>query len=410
MNNFSFCAFGSFRSRLFLPFLFIVSASLFFQSCSSSKKTTEVPAKPVPPVVKEEKKEEPKSEVNKPLNFSLLLPLDLKNQLAKSDDTTDDNSIDANVMPQLQFLEGALMAADSMKALGIDLSIKTIDVPADSVALTNIFYRKEVLQADVIFAAVNSSLANAASTLALKHKNKIVFNQPASASILKQNKDAYLSVPSTTTQCEQAADFVMTRYPSAKIFIVTRDNKREKDIAEIFRRKISAKANYILYSVQLFDSLSSALSRTAQNVIIMSSSDQDFVSPLLDKINGLNMANITVFGLPTWENFESIDYGGLKNLRFQYFTSSYTDVASRDGQNFRQAFINKYKTEPMYNAFQGFDLVMYFAKTFHSNKKVETLKLSQIPYDFKETPVGNGYENKLIHVLEIKDYELVKVN
>ncbi len=397
-------------NRMF--FLLALAMGCFIMhSCSTAKKTAQQPpVKPDVLVVKEEKPVEPKAEVVKPVNITLLLSLDLKNQVKMSTDTSEENTIDASVLPNLQFLEGATLAADSIRAMGIELHLKTLDAPTDSVAFTNMLYRKEAMQADALFASLAPNLAPAAVNITKKHNNKIVFTQPVSSSVLKQNKQAYLAVPSTASQCEEAADFIFMKYPSAKIMVISRDVKREKDIADIFRKKLGAKADFVLYTTQLFDSLSASLSKTAQNVIILTSSDQDFISPLLNKINALNMANITVMGLPTWENFESIDYGNLKNLKIWYFTSMFTDASNMGVQRFRQIFYNKFKTEPTYNAYQGFDLVMAFTKQLSTNKKAGSIVTQLVPYRFTEFGDGNGYENKLIYILEIEDYELIKLN
>ena len=385
----------------------------FIFSCSSSKKTVQAPAPVVkPPVTTEVKPVVPqKPEPPKQLNFTLLLPLDLKKQFVVDTTTDAETPIDMSALNQLHFLEGAMLAVDSLKHKGININLKTHDTAIDSFSLTNLFYQKDVMASNFIFAAFNTSFYTAAADIAQKHNNKIIFTQPAPSSTIKQNKNVYLAVPTTTTQCALAAEFVLSNFGDAKKFVVNRDIKREKDLAEIFKSKFGTNpVSYLTWSQAKEDSLINSLSKTLHNVIIITSSDEAFVSPFLNKINSFNMANITILGLPTWENFESIDFSSLKNLNIDYFSSMYFDAGSASVSAFRKKFLSTYNTGPMNSAFLGFELVNYFAKQMMDEKKPDEFSLSLLPFKFLNDTPENGFENKTIHILQVKEYAISKKN
>ncbi len=397
----------------FIRSISFFALALFIFRCSSTKKTVQAPPPaPKPPVVVETKPAEtPKPQPPKPLNFALLLPLDLKNQFVVDTSREAETAIDAASMNQLHFLEGALLAVDSLKQKGIIVNLKTFDTAIDSFSLTNLLYQKDVMNSDCIFASFNGGFYTTAATIAQKHNNKIVFTSPAPASTIKQNKNVYLSVPATATQCSLTVNYIKKNYSDVKIYVVNREVKREKDVADIFKTNFaSSPVNYFTWTAAKEDSLLTGFSTTRQNVVIITSSDEAFVSPLLSKINALNMANITIMGLPTWENFESIDFSALKNLNILYFTSSYFDITNGQVLAFRKKFLSKYNTEPLPSAFAGFDLVNYFAKQMAGEKNASQISVSLAPYQFANDVPDNGFENKSIHILQVKDYSLIKKN
>ena len=118
------------------------------------------------------------------------------------------------------------------------------------------------------------------------------------------------------------------------------------------------------------------------------------------------MANVTIVGMPTWENFESIDFSALRNLNVLYFSSTYFDINNALVNTFRKKFLNKYNTEPLNSAFQGFELLNYFAKQMIGEKKSSEISVSLIPFQFSNDNSENGFENKIIHILQVKDYSL----
>ena len=110
--------------------------------------------------------------------------------------------------------------------------------------------------------------------------------------------------------------------------------------------------------------------------------------------------------MPTWENFESIDFSALTNLNVLYFSSTYFDVSNPTVNAFRKKFLSKYSTEPLNAAFQGFELVNYFAKQMIGEKKSSEIAISLIPFRFLNDNSENGFENKIIHFLQVKNYSL----
>jgi hypothetical protein len=90
--------------------------------------------------------------------------------------------------------------------------------------------------------------------------------------------------------------------------------------------------------------------------------------------------------------------------------SNYTGVI-------RKKFIARFKTDPLFNAYLGFNSVYFFAERYC--KKPERI-FESLPYDknidmelpfvFERKTEADGAENSLVPVLRFENYELVRVS
>lgn len=395
--------------RILIVKLFL--GAIFFYSCATQKKKQPVAQQPAPPKPIEKPIEAPKPEPAKTLNIAMLLPFDFKTNL--STDSAMLEEINPGTAPYLQFYEGAKIALDSLKKNGFNVTVKVFDSAIDSVSFINLMYKKEVMASDYIICSVNSSWHSTASVIAQRHFNKIIFPQPAASPLVINNKDAWQLMPSTNSQIERMCDFIQKNYSDNVISIVYRESKRETELKGIFKRALDslAKANIkmlnvrtLLYNKALFDSGSVTLDSTKRNLVLITSSDEAFVNPVLNQLNSLNYFYINIAGLPTWDNFESIDFSGLKNLRVVYFMSNFIDLTREAALGFQKKFLASFGTIPQYNAYQGYNIMSYLARnTFQKETRLPEI----FPFEFVKFNSNSGFENRHINVVGIENYKVV---
>lgn len=387
----------------------LIGSIIFFAACKSTKKTT-APTPP-PVTVKPQVKpiEQPKTAViPSKLNIALLLPLELKYALAF--DTTD-AEIKNSTLSYLHFYEGFMLAVDSLKKTGKEINVVTYDSGVDSLSFINLLYKRDVMASDFIICATNLNYVPAASVVAQRHNNKILFVQPVMQNnIVKENKDAWLALPANYTQSALMANYIATTHPNAKFNIIYRESGREKIWATYFadelkKEKISDVSSK-LYSKSFIDTISTSIDKSKTNVFLIPSSDEAFVSPIISKLNEAGQDNVIAVGLPTWETFESIDFSSYKNVKTIYFTSTYVDDYNLGVKSFQKCFFSNYNTLPFFNAYLGFDMALYLLNfQFKSDAGIKSI----LNYDFKQ-PYNTGYENQHISVVAIEDYKVVRKN
>jgi hypothetical protein len=401
--------------------------SIFIFSCKPKQVVQkEVPKKPVtvqpaPKPVEEKPKE--KIKTSKQMSIALLLPLYLQ-QNFEIDTSDTEVDMEPRSLPALSFYEGAKIAADSLARSGINIKLDVFDVAPDSSAKHAIIMKYQSLKNyDLVFATFPSAQATLAADEAKLLGIKMVLTQFGNAAALKNNSNLVLASPSTITQCRLMADYIVEQYHYSNFWVLSRKIKRENELAEVFKNETDSilqnkfgsetKTTTIYYSDSLPKVLLKYLSPEKRTILYLPSSDESYVSSVLNGLDTLNQ-QITVVGLPTWENFETVQFGKMLNLEIYIFSNSYLDYDDPGTKYFRKKFIDHYKNDPLFNAYQGFLLTNYFSNLFNSYDKNfmdhasdDTLNS---PFKFVRAQNGNGHENISISVLKYSDYRLVKVN
>ena len=215
--------------------------------------------------------------------------------------------------------------------------------------------------------------------------------------------------------------FLTETYPSSNSLIIYRDNnKKESDLADLFYSEFDSLSNHtsiskINYSKAGFNDLKSKLVKTKRNLLVIPTSDESYLSSLLTKLAELKDYNFIVAGLPTWEHFESIDPVQLETFNTHIFNASFIDYKNATVKDFRKHFIETYHTDPLYIAFQAYDLVQWVqSNSDKTNADFEKLRLPSTLTTNGIKPFkickNCGFENSAIAVLKYKDGLLVKVN
>lgn len=362
------------------------------------------------------------SEVSKKTSFNigLLLPFNL-------------NSVNFNHEEQLklspltsgavEFYEGALLAIDSLAGMELNLRLHIYDTRADSNEIKNILKKPELRKLNLIIDPLQNSNATLLANYALEHKINMVAPMFAPIDIVINNDYVSLPTPTVSTQCEKMSQYLVSKFKYENIFIVYNDKGKEAALASLFNKTISTSLSLpsikeLIYFKQGWKEIKESLSTTKKNIIIIPSSNEAFITDILSKLNFVkNNYNITVIGLPTWNNFETIDLELFDNLNVTIFNTLHIDYDNPQVKKFRLNYRNKYKTEPTTYAFLGFDIFLFYGNALfnHGNKLKNNLnKLNykglQSAYKFHKIGLNHGFENQNIFILEYQDYNLLKLN
>jgi len=212
---------------------------------------------------------------------------------------------------------------------------------------------------------------------------------------------------------------MMNKFPESNIIMVYRTVKREDELARFFRTAIiSGKGNskFKEYNATTTGSadISNMLDVSKRNLVFVISSDEAFISPLLSTLESLNIYNIQINGLPTWQDFESIDFMAFQNLQVNIFDNNFIDLTHPQRQFFRKAYISRFHTDPVPSAYNGFDLVYNLSKHCTNNRTdlndliKKSFNNDDVNFKFREIDSG-GMENTNITVIKFSDYKLESV-
>lgn len=405
----------------------VVSMLSALTGCKSSKPVVYSQPLPAPKTeVKTEQAVKPDTTPVKPevvsATVSVIMPFELRENFAPVADESDipvEPVIAPGSVNAIHFYEGCLLAADSLAASGKNLTVKAYDAPSDSVSLKRLLGNPAVKNSAVIFATLPNHLSSVAAGFAEKNKLPLVITSAPSADFLAGNPYVILSSASTITQCRLMVEKMLGLYPGANVILAWRKLKREDELAAVFRSEIKRLKGYAsFHDVNIqdkgYDVLTKVMSTASRNLIFLISSDEAVVNPVLNKIEEAGIAETVISGLPTWMNFESIDFMSFNNLRVHVFDNNFINYDDPQRLNFRRIFIKKYFDDPNPSGYHGFDLTYRFGIQL-TGKDADIIDLmnktfNKVGSSFKfEAAPGGGFENKSISVLRFTDYKLEKL-
>ncbi len=414
------------KNRISLLLVAILVLPFVFTSCKTTKSSTKTPPRkpevstpaPQPPVIKE--KEEVKSDELIKKRMVLIMPFELKKNFAISNDEVIEPEINPASLGALNFYEGALIAVDSLKSQKVEVRLNSYDTPSDSTGVVRMMTNAAVKDADLVIASLPNNLAEVAARIAKTNNIKLVLTQAGSPQLLTDNANVALAYASTKTQCREMVAFMLDQFTNANIILLFRTTRREDELAAVFREeilKLKGDSDFQDYNAtkKEFKDLPGVLSKTKRNLVFVISSDEAFVNPVLALLEEQNIFGIKVSGLPTWLNFESIDFNMFNNLQIHLFDNNFIDTDEKGKSTFRKSFVSRYYSDPLANAYNGFDIVYNLGLSLREEYSgMENLMLSSFKnengnYNFISTGPG-GIENKSISVLKINDYKLERLN
>ncbi len=408
-----------------MAFLFAI---LLLSSCKTSKPVASQPSPKTqpstpPPKPKEQTANETvpskKTETIK-RNFIFVMPFELEQNFKEASDETAEPLVSPSSLPALNFYEGAMVAIDSLQKEHIEIKVSAFDTPADSASVVRMMTNGVFKDAGVVIGTFPNNLAPIAAVVAKNNMINLVLTQGPSPDLLKENQQVALALASSITQCREMVNFIMNQYFDANIILIYRNLKREDELASVFREEIVRRSTpgdfheFNATSTEIQELLP-LISKTKRNLVFITSSDEAFVSPVLSLLEEQQIFGIKVCGLPTWDNFESIDFMTFNNVQIHLFDNNFIEESEPATTSFRKVFLNRFHSEPLPTAYNGFDLVYHLGKSMEEphpdfSKLINSsFEGSGKNFNFVNSP-GSGYENKHISVLRISDYKLERLN
>jgi ABC-type branched-subunit amino acid transport system substrate-binding protein len=283
------------------------------------------------------------------------------------------NYLPKNMLPGLEFYNGAMMAIDSLNFDATsNLFVDFYDYKGRNNSLSHIIKDSANKLADskVIIASFNNR--SDIKILADYGKEKqipiISATYPNDGSI-SDNSYFFLLNPTLRTHCKALYKHLQKHSATSNVIYLTRKGGFEEMVENYFNEIDSnAAAALNLQPIKLVDTfyakeLTSLLDTAKNNIIFCGSVNETFAYKILSTLAPLKKYKISIIGMPTWDALKNLDKSEYKDLEVIY-TSSY-NYSKTD--KLAQRFINKYKAKynakPSDIAFKGYETMLRFGKT-----------------------------------------------
>jgi LysM repeat protein/ABC-type branched-subunit amino acid transport system substrate-binding protein len=358
-------------------------------------------------------------------NIALMLSLQLENVDMIDPDKIVDGEANFPAKPKaaVEFYEGVLLAVDSMRKTGMKVNVYVYDVDdGDSVKVLDILKKPEFMLMDMILGPLSPGPFYSVSNWAKEHHVAVVSPLSPANRVLFKRPDASKTLPAMSTQMEQLANFVGEHHKADNVIMVTSGNMKEQASANIFRINVSkilfSNTTDTIKTTRGMSGLEALLKKDKNNILVIPSNSQAYVSDLLRSLNTLSDKYvITVYGLSSWMGYDNLDLEYLQKLQFHFVTPWYIDY---DSSAATTRFLSKYYTAfhgdaSMY-AFAGYDVSLYFLQalnTYGTNfyQKMPEIKGTglQQDFDFYRSDAESGYENRAVRIVQVLDYKLGRI-
>jgi len=157
----------------------------------------------------------------------------------------------------------------------------------------------------------------------------------------------------------------LSRFADGNFITITREQRREKDLASLFARVVdsistdSGRVVRFVHTAKTWDGLKAKLKKQGSNILFVPTSDESFLTTLVNALSAYrNDYSITLCGLPTWEGFETIDVSALDSLNTHLFSGTHIDTEQVSSLAFRKAFIQVNHTDPLLQAYLAWDATL----------------------------------------------------
>lgn len=349
-----------------------------------------------------------------------------------------DKKIDKRSKWAVNFYSGSRMALDALREEGVNLRVEVLDTRGNEARVTNFLASNQAVQnADAVIGPYLRNNINRVAEWAKENGPVVVSPFSASMNMTADNPN-YLQVnPSIVSHCKAIMAHAMKNYSVDDMVIVARDEADERNLAA-YMQKFKVELSPMLDTASIRQYLVEEKSADFNEMnlqsyvnpgrttvfLVPSYKSETFVYALLRKLYIGKKAGdrIVVYGLPTWQNFERIDFDYYENLNVHVSSGSFVDSYNPEVRLFKQKYFERFKTAPADEAVLGYDVTLFtgrmlqkYGTKFPLSLDQEDPKYLQSSMLFEpiiENPTFNDnqinqvdyFENKFVHILKFDNY------
>ncbi|MFC2090707.1 LysM peptidoglycan-binding domain-containing protein [Bacteroidota bacterium] len=370
-----------------------------------------------------------------PFNYEASVPLDtllkdVKSPMAR-DRIKEDYMLKSSIPGSvnfLEFLEGSLLAIDSLSNAGMSLDVHVYDTRKSMYETRQILEKPEMEQMDLIIGPFYSYNLELVADFGNRHGIPVVTPFHSNDSILIENPYLFQPMPSLKVEYDHNVPFIGRAYKGNLIFVHDGDSMGTLNVdyyrEDIFRelRKYSDTESILFKEVILparnSDGLVHALTPDCNNLVVIPAIDEAFASRVASALYyELENFDISLFGSSYWFGFDDIEISYIHALGLTVSHNYWYRYSDPDYSRFLLKYRQNYYKEPghfttrgiNYGAI-GYDLSLYFLSAMYEYGSRFIINIENFEndrtigsYHFNRiTPYG-GYTNTSFHYYHFAD-------
>lgn len=332
----------------------------------------------------------------------------------------------------LEFMEGSLLAIDSLKNEGISVNVSFFDTRKSPERTREILNSPGFENTDLIIGPFYSYNVEIVSEYSRLHQIPMVSPFSGEIGPVMNNPLFFQLNPGYQSEYDRMAEYI-THFKNKKIVFIHGVDSLELIKFNYLKQNLMSRcaalspSDTLAYAEIAFDrfakgnlahELQKVLSKDSSNFVVIPETDEAFVSTVVTQLYfQVKNYDITVMGTPHWSTFQNIDFNYYHKLSLTYFTPYYFSYESPKIKHFLKDYRKSYYSEPVTlskkggsYAFLGYDLSYYFLKIMDSYGKRFIMHLdeqhgAELMNSFRFVPVGGsgGFENRSMMLVKFDE-------
>ncbi len=372
------------------------------------KKPTEVEKVPETKVV-------PKVTAPKVATISLILPFEL-DKLDLTLNATRSGLAKADLA--VEYYQGFKLALDSLAVKGNNFKLLVYDSKGEASQGHGLANNTKIRNSDLIVGPVFPETIKAfISSISGINKPVVSPLSPSAAGQYKYN-NLITAAPPLEYHAWRVARYIKERIDPVKVIVLKSGYSDENKYLTPFRKAIDSlgkKQIKVIYFTVVrgnLDALIPELSQNEENIFVVPSTDQPFLTITLTALGKLSdIYPVTLFGHPSWAKASFLHTDLLQKLKTHITATDKINYKAASTNKFIKAYRHAYHTEPGEYAIKGFDEGYYFG-TLLSNDTDPFKRLNKFSYDGMHNQFnfikinGSGWINTHVSVYKYQNFEL----
>ena len=262
----------------------------------------------------------------------------------------------------VEFYQGSLLALDALKKEGVNVDLFVYDTAPDTTKLLEILLKPELKHVDLIIGPAYSSNLELVSEFSKQHSIPMVYPLSTHNQQMDNNPLMFQANPSDTLMFHVMASRIIQSSQGKRLVMIRTENKDnvfEQRLSDLIRNEMYWESfkngevpDFVEYKFKQDDivSLERMLDKEKENTVIIPSNEEAQVNRIVTTLKGAvdkTKANVTLWGLPGWMKYNTINPEDICQLNghiFSYYAVDYHDVENEDKIN---TYRHWFKTEPI---------------------------------------------------------------
>lgn len=328
----------------------------------------------------------------------------------------------------VEFYQGLLMAADSIKGQGTTVEIHALHSGSTASEMHYLTNREELKEMNVIFGPLDAAQAAPLSEFCRQHKIRLVMPFATTNTYGLGNPYVYQATTSSEYSQHRGVERILERFTNHNFVILqtdASDNRGSRFTTEM-ASELSKRGVTVRYINLKADdeTIASTLSQLRSNIIIPDAAGLNITSAVTKRLISFKQNNpeygISLIGYPEWPTYVSSLSTSFHTLDTYVYTSFYRNPSNTRVVNFETRFHNNFncdmmRTFPRY-ALMGFDLGYYFMRGLSQlgndfDEKQGTLSFAPLQnrFIFEQKNPNTAHLNHSIELIHYTPAQIVEV-